>query len=103
MRHGRYKIGQWVGYLRGNKEELQASLASELNKIGFVWDVLEWQWQEGLSYLAAYQKLVPDYNVPQRYMFYGFNLGSFVSNKRHRRHLLKNEQKKQLNDLGFVW
>jgi hypothetical protein len=49
-----------------------------LDELGFVWEVLEADWEEGFSYLKIYKDRVGDCRVSQRYKENGFRLGHYL-------------------------
>lgn len=102
-----FPLGNWVGRQRKRRthNQLDSSQIDELNELGFIWDVKEADFQEGLGYLKAYKKESGDCRVPQPLTVDGFPLGGWVSNRRgdYKEGQLSPERIKALNSLGFTW
>ncbi len=50
----RFAFGQWVSIQRRIKDTLSQEKKDRLNDLGFDWDPLETDWQEGFSHLKKY-------------------------------------------------
>jgi superfamily II DNA or RNA helicase len=103
--HG-YPTGQWVSVQRINKKTLSNERKTRLDALGFVWNVLDSQWEDGFEHLQAFIKDNGNSNVPLKYNSSdGFNLGFWVSNQRalREKEKLSDERKARLDALGFVW
>ena len=74
--------------------------------MGFIWDLIEQDFQEGLSSLAGYKAQHGHVRVPARFKTEdGFTLGSWVAH--HRREYMQDklfqERIDALEALGFIW
>jgi len=98
-----FKLGVWVGKQRGRREGLTKDRRRRLDELGFVWDPLDQQWEEGFSRLTAFQALEGHCRVHPDYSEGGFKLGVWVSTQRSKRQDLTEDRRLRLNDLGFVW
>lgn len=98
-----FRLGQWVSVQRRNRKNLSEERRQELEKLGFVWDVLETNWEEGYKRLVNYLEREGHCRVPQRYEEQGFHLGLWVSVQRQNRNALSEERRRRLDKLGFVW
>ena len=101
-----FTLGIWVSSRRAEKsrDKLSKEKMKQLDEMGFVWDVGEYMWQQGIQRLEQYRSEEEDLLVPFLHeTLDGFKLGRWVSNKRHRRDKLSNEKIKQLDNMGFVW
>ena len=101
-----FPLGSWVSSRRSRRDELSKEKIKQLDDMGFVWDVLEHTWQQGIRKLEEYRSEKGDLLVPRSHVTSdGFNLGRWVSNRRYqyRRDELSKEKIKQLDDMGFVW
>ena len=58
------KLGLQVSKLRQKKGTLSDGNAAQLDALGFVWSIPEWQWQRVLQSLAMYKELHGDLEVP---------------------------------------
>ena len=103
-----FKLGNWVKRKRvaKSKGRLNSDQIKELDDLGFVWDVYDHQWQQGIHKLCDYKSENGDMLVPQNYKTLdGFKLGYWVMDKRvaKPKGRLNSDQIKELDDLGFVW
>ena len=99
-----FKLGIWVSYRRKRRDKLSKEKIKQLDDMGFVWDVDECTWQQGIRKLEEYRSEQGDLLVRQSHVTSdGFKLGIWVSYRRKRRDKLSKEKIKQLDDMGFVW
>ena len=99
-----YNLGKWVSEQRSTKDNLTEERFQRLDELGFVWDPLEQQWEEGFSCLKAYKEEHSDCLVPNKHKTSdGFNLGNWVSFQRKKKDKLSPERVQRLDELGFVW
>jgi hypothetical protein len=101
-----YRLGQWVQSQRNKKASISAERKTRLDCLGFVWDVLADDWEEGFRHLQAYASEHGHCRVLATHITAdGYRLGQWV--KVQRRRLRKNqmpaEQKDRLDALGFIW
>eukprot|EP00978_Attheya_sp_CCMP212_P015067 scaffold38725_cov52-Attheya_sp.AAC.1 len=102
------ELGEWVRSQRrrflehrkkGSCNRLEKKRVDALNKIGFVWEVLEMKWNDMFLQLLEYKKLNGHTNVPKRES----KLGAWVINQRIRFNDLSQERTDALNKVGFQW
>jgi superfamily II DNA or RNA helicase len=98
-----HKLGSWVNRQRSHKEKLTPKQVSQLDDVGFVWNVLEYQWEEGFKYLAAYKKEYSNCNVSKGFIYHGYPLAVWVTSQRTNNKKLNSERLKRLDSLGFDW
>jgi superfamily II DNA or RNA helicase len=101
-----FKLGQWTSVQRSNKEKLSSERLKLLESLdGWVWDVLEAQWEEGFKNLEAYVDTEGHASPPQNFKSWdGFRLGSWVSHQRNNQNNLNPERKQRLENLkGWLW
>ena len=103
-----FKLGMWVASKRvaKSKGKLSSDQIKELDDLGFVWDVNDHQWQQGVRKLHDYKSENGGVMVPRNYETPdGFKLGNWVRHKRAAKFqgTLSSDQIKELVDLGFVW
>jgi superfamily II DNA or RNA helicase len=99
-----FKLGQWVAVQRVDKETIGEVRVGRLNALGFIWDVLEHQWEEGFEQLKNYRDNHGNCLVSQRFVSTGgFKLGQWVTVQRTRQKQLMRGRKKRLDELGFIW
>ena len=99
-----FNLGVWVN----NQRKLDGSLPEDrklkLDRIGFVWDVLEENWEQNYSELEAYKAEHGDCLVPLRYVTDGGKkLGVWVSRQRKAKATTTADKIERLDRLGFVW
>jgi len=101
-----YKLGMWVTSQRSNKNSLTPDRRTRLESLsGWVWDVLEFKWEQGFSYVKTYVEQEGYARVPTHYKTEGgFNLGHWVCKQRRNKDQLTSEQTTRLETLkGWVW
>ena len=99
-----FRLGQWVGVQRTN-ETLSKERRQRLDELGFVWDALAADWEEGFSYLKAYKAREGHCRVPNSHVEGSFRLGGWVDTQRQwqRQARMSPERIQRLDELGFVW
>jgi superfamily II DNA or RNA helicase len=102
IEHG-VKLGSWVTSIRQRRSKLEPSQVVRLNAIGFVWDVIDTQFQQKLDLLKQFVAREGHALVPQDHVENGVKVGGWIANLRHRRSRLRSDQLAQLEGLGFVW
>ncbi|MBM4127789.1 MAG: hypothetical protein FJ247_10640 [Nitrospira sp.] len=98
-----YRLGQWVGVQRKSKETMLPERRQRLDALGFMWDVLDAQWQEGFFYFQRFHQREGHCRVPERHHEEGYWLGGWVRNQRVKKDQLPLERRQRLDVLGFVW
>jgi superfamily II DNA or RNA helicase len=96
-------LGSWVGAQRAKRHKLSSAQVKRLESIGFSWDPLTMQWEEAFSELKEFRKREGHCLVKQKFKVNEISLGSWVTGLRVRKNLLKPEQIKRLNAIGFSW
>jgi superfamily II DNA or RNA helicase len=98
-----YPLGNWVNHQRIKKENLSSDRIQRLDAIGFVWDVLNEQWEEAFGYLLQFKEREGHCRVPQRASEGGYPLGTWVGTQRNRKENLSSDRIQRLDAIGFVW
>jgi len=103
-----YRLGGWVGRCRRfyRNGRLSQERADALGALGFVWDQLDEDFQEGLTYLKAYKTEHGHLRVLQNFKTEeGHNLGTWVGSRRadYKKGVLTQERIDALGALGFIW
>ncbi|MDG1336144.1 MAG: helicase associated domain-containing protein, partial [Tateyamaria sp.] len=98
-----FNLGNWVGTQRSTKDSLSPERRQRLDDLGFVWDVLTEQWEEGFSKLLQFKEVHGHFRVPKRLKLDGFNLGNWVGDQRKAQDSMSAERIQRLDDIGFVW
>lgn len=100
-----YALGMKVASIRQDNINLSKEQKELLNKLGFIWDAKNIFDFEGFyKRLVEYKNEFGDCKVP---VFYkckdNYKLGDKIKNIRKGDIRLSDDQKEQLNELGFVW
>jgi Helicase associated domain len=98
-----FPLGQWVNVQRTNKEKLTVDRRRKLDELGFVWDALTAQWEEGFNYLKVFKLREGHCRVPVKYEENGYRLGQWVGIQRANKDAVSGERRQRLDELGFVW
>ena len=99
-----HKLGKWVGRQRTRRAGLSEERVAHLDDIGFVWDVADAQWKEGLSQLVTFKAKYGHCLVTPRHKTEDdFKLGSWVVRQRQKRATMTENRKIALDGIGFVW
>ena len=77
-------LGQWVSVQRRAQAALSPERRQRLDALGFVWDVIEGQWEEGFQSLQRYHEREGHCRVPRydRDPATGYRLGFWVNSQR---------------------
>src|SRR5262249_151585 len=62
-----YKLARWMIKQRSRKHTLTAKQEASLDALGFEWDPITTQWEEGFKHLQAYAEQYKNCRVPQKY------------------------------------
>jgi len=100
---GGHQLGQWVRDQRKDKETMPLERRKRLEALGFVWNALDADWEEGFACLQRFHQREGHCRVPQHHCEDGYRLGPWVSNLRQAREKLPPERRQQLEELPFVW
>jgi hypothetical protein len=100
-----FALGSWVDRQRqgGKKLLLRKERRQELDKVGFVWNPFEADWEEGFRCLTMYKEREGHCRVPQAHNEKGFGLGSWVRKQRGDKDNLSVLRRQRLDQLGFIW
>ncbi|CAM8278074.1 Helicase associated domain protein [Candidatus Methylopumilus planktonicus] len=101
-----FRLGYHVQKIRQNKKEyITVEEVNKLNDLGFVWDASKKRsWDDWISELIIYKTNFGNCKVPRRYSRVpNFSLGGWVTDVRRGKAKINTQQKKQLDDLGFIW
>ena len=74
-----FSLGQWIGMQRRNKGKLSSERIERLNALNFVWNIIEFQWEQGFLNLKKYFEKYGHIRVLLRYKTKdGYKLGNWV-------------------------
>ena len=96
-----FKLGVWVDTQRQQRDQLPVDRKNRLDALGFVWKVLDADWEKGFAALLEFKAREDHCRVPQGYVEGGFKLATWVYNQRNGR--LSPERKTRLTEMGFSW
>ena len=98
-----FNLGLWISAQRQNIQTISIERREKLDKIGFIWDKIEYNWSRGYELLMKYKNENGDCRVPIDYKCGNFNLGLWVSVQRRPEQKITKERKEKLDMIGFVW
>ena len=99
-----FKLGGWVQKQRQKRKNMSATRLERLDALGFVWDVLTSQWEEGFAYLQRYKEEFGDCHVSQSHLTPdGFKLGAWLARQRQNRDKMSVDRRERLDALGMIW
>jgi superfamily II DNA or RNA helicase len=98
-----YGLGWWVGVIRNKPENLTPEQKDRLNRLGFIWDLKEWQFDLWVSLLRQYVSRYGHAGVPYSHKEDGEKLGQWVANIRSRKDRLTDSMRNALDAVGFIW
>jgi superfamily II DNA or RNA helicase len=102
-REGKLRLGQWVSVQRSTKNTMSVERKHRLDAIGFVWDPLEAQWEDGFGMLRRFKASEGHCRVPQSHIEGRFRIGQWVAVQRRIKDKMSNEHRHRLDALGFIW
>ena len=99
-----YNLGSWVGIQRRDKDKLSPERIARLDSLGFDWDPINTQWEEGFSRLEKFFQTEGHARVTRGFETEdGYKLGDWVSKQRSNKNKLSPDRISKLNSLGFIW
>jgi superfamily II DNA or RNA helicase len=101
-------LGSWVRTYRKNREnnKLSKEKITELDLLGFIWDVDKHNWQQGVSALQEYKKANGDCLVPDAFINDNcFSLGAWLRTikKHYKNKSLSSAKISTLEEIGIIW
>ena len=98
------ELWRWVSTQRifKKKGKLPANKTQRLDAIGFIWDLLDFQWESKFRELLAYKAVRGNVNVPNSGQT---GLGAWVSTQRAAKKAgeISDERIQRLDEIGFEW
>jgi hypothetical protein len=103
-----FTLGSWQGDQRKNyrKGKMPPDRIEQFEKIGFIWGILEEQFEKGFKETLLYKEKTGNPNAPRGYKTNeGYFLGSWQHNLMHnyKKGKISPERIKQLENIGFTW
>jgi hypothetical protein len=102
-KEGKYLLGACVSNQRKNRSSLSPGRRRRLDELGFFWNVLDSEWENGFWHLKIYSDRTGSCHVPDKWIENGFRLGQWVGVQRRSRDTIPEEKLRRLDELGFVW
>jgi superfamily II DNA or RNA helicase len=97
-----YRLGGWVN--RQRNRTISADRKARLDALGFIWDPIIAQWEEGFSHLKSFVKENGNCRIEHDHeTSSGYRLGQWVCVQRTSRDRMPDERRKSLDSLGFIW
>ena len=107
------QLGKWLFYLRKTRRNASVYLTPEqveaLEKVGMVWDVLDYRWEKNYALACEYYVKNGNLEIPAAYVTKdGVRLGAWIHNLRCIRRekavgSLSSEQIERLDRIGMQW
>ena len=98
-----FRLRQWVKVQRGNKDTMSPDRRARLDALGFAWDALAAQWEEGFRSLECFRQREGHCRVPYSHREQGFRLGPWVHQQRTDKDRMSPNRRQRLDALRFVW
>jgi uncharacterized protein (UPF0303 family) len=98
-----FSLGKWVGKQRQTRESMPVERRQRLDALGFVWDPLSGQWENGFTHLKSFREREGHCLVPALHKESGFTLGSWVKTQRKTKATMSSACRQQLDAIGFSW
>jgi superfamily II DNA or RNA helicase len=103
-----FQLGTWQSSQKYNYKKgiLSSDRIERLEKIGFIWDMTEEQFEKGFRESLLYKEKTGNANAPWGYKTpEGFNLGSWQSTQKrnYKKGNLSPERIRRLEEIGFTW
>ena len=98
-----YGLGHWVQVQRMTQDTMLPERRQRLGALGFVWNVLTAQWEEGFHALQLFHQREGHCLVPYSHRDQGYGLGQWVFRQRAAQDKLSPDRRQRLDALGFVW
>ena len=94
----------WVRNVRGEESKLSLDRKKQLDDLGFIWNVLQYQWEQSFSALVQFQKEHDHLIVPVGFETKdGIKLYDWIGTQRRSDSNLSDENRKRLIEIGFVF
>ena len=98
-----YKLGSWVARQRAVVDKMSLERKKRLDDIGFEWNPLTADWDEGFTELLKFKNREGHARVPRAYVEGDLRLGRWVESQRRASSTISPERKKRLDGIEFEW
>jgi hypothetical protein len=96
-------LGTWVSTQRFGKKRLEKSKVRLLDSLGFIWNALEHQWEQGFAALIAYKEEYGNCLVGIKVKYNEIDLGTWMAIQRKNKNKIDEKRRRRLDEIGFVW
>ena len=97
-------LGYWVSRQRTIKNILSPERLEKLNKLNFIWDVDEYNWQKGLKEFIEFKQKFGTAKMPNKHKNSDdFHVGNWQRVNRRNKDKLSEEKIQALDREGFIW
>ena len=97
-KEGGFSLGTWVRKQRIFSDTMSADRRKRLDEIGFVWDALEAEWEEGFAALTEFKASKGHCRVRRQYKDGSFNLGQWVKRQHVNKIKMSAERRQRLEE-----
>ncbi len=104
------KLGSWLSNLRTyRKNNIQQNYLTQdrieaLNKLGMVWDVPDYLWEQNYAACMEYHRMHGNLEIPSDYVSKdGLKIGTWLRNQRVNKKRLSKDQIRRLEEIGMLW
>jgi hypothetical protein len=98
-----FALGRWVSNVRSGIVKSSSERRAQLDSIGFIWNAIDWRWEQNFRLLKQYKEREGSANVPDSWREQGVDLATWSSNQRTKRLALSLSQIQRLDSVGFSW
>ena len=100
---GDYRLGAWVVKRRASPDKMFPDRKKRLDELGFVWDPLGADWENGFAALVKFKEREGHCHVPRGHREGDYKLDRWAMHQRAIGAKLIAERRKRLDELGFSW
>jgi superfamily II DNA or RNA helicase len=97
------KLRNWVSVQRLNREKLPQDKILQLDKSGFIWNSLDYEWNQNFQIFKQLIDKYEDNNLSSRDKKTYPKIASWVRTQRKNKATLENWKMMKLNQIGFDW
>ena len=98
-----FKLGNWVGVQRTNRQALNIKRLHQLESLGFIWNAFDVQWQRRYDALLRFSLREGHCNTPIKHVEDQLKIGQWASQQRTNKSKLSDYKINLLNNLKFTW
>jgi hypothetical protein len=98
---GTFRLGSWVGHQRRQRETMSAERRQRLDALGFVWNPLASDWEEGFAALEKFRAREHHCRVDRNHLEGIYRLGAWIKEQRKIEDSMPVERRQRLEALGF--